>query len=160
MRKRLAQALKDTAMPNGQRSCTIIVHYMTQSGIFIARGICNVGAPRGKKTTYLESIQEDTKGPIALLVQEEEASEVLQEADAAYNRFALCEREAHGRRVKIRLDWSVYARQRSGGLGFVRLRNKHALFSAPNARQAQAVIELLLKVCAQLDGKFLAESEE
>jgi hypothetical protein len=115
---------------------------------------------KNKRHNYLAPIQEDTKAPIQLLVQSERLASALQENEQAFNRFVLGERETHGRRIKLRVEFSAYTRMKSGDLGFTRLRGVHMLLSCPNAAQAKAAIELIRKVCAQLEGKFLAEPEE
>jgi hypothetical protein len=115
---------------------------------------------KGKAFNYLSQIQEDTTTPIQLLLQPEEHVERLQESETAFNQFILGEREAHGRRVKLRVEFSAYSRQKAGGLGFTRLRGRHMLLSCPNAAQADAVIALIRQVCSQLEGKYLAAPEE
>jgi hypothetical protein len=103
--------------------------------------------------------KEDNSEPITILTTFPSIPDSLQAADDTYNRFLLGEREAHGRRTKVRLDFSIYGRQRNGKMGFIRMRSQHMLVSAPSGSQANAAIELIRNVCKQLDGKFLAEPE-
>lgn len=108
---------------------------------------------------YLSSIHEDRSGPITILSQQSERISGLQENDDAYNTFVLNERESHGRRLRVRLDFSVYARQRSGDLGFMRLRNKHILFDVPSSEQAELIIDTVRQLCQAFEGKHLVKPE-
>ena len=105
---------------------------------------------------YLSSIQEDMSKPIQLMRSETLADQV-QETNETYNRFTLSERESQGRRTKLRVAIDVYARNRKGGLGFQRLRNKAVLLSCPTAEQASLAIDLICQVAASLEGKHLTQ---
>jgi hypothetical protein len=112
------------------------------------------------KKRLTADFKEDNSDPITILSTFYDIPESLQAADDTYNSFLLGEREAHGRRTKLRIDVSVYGRQRNGRMGFIRMRNQHVLVSCPTGRQANATIRMMQQILNQLEGKFLAEPTE
>jgi hypothetical protein len=83
-------------------------------------------------------------------------TEPVHEANTAFNRFVLSEREVHGKRIRVRVAFEVYGRAKGGGLAFTRLRGRHVLLSLPNSAQADLAIDTVAQLCASMDGKFLA----
>lgn len=103
--------------------------------------------------------REDLTQPIMVDTLETKRA-IVHEAVTGYNKFVLRERESHGKRTKVRMAFEVWSRKNIKGLGFVRLRHKHVVFSLPNADQAELVIDTIRRVCAQFDGKLLVPPSE
>lgn len=86
--------------------------------------------------------------------------DTMREADDSFNSYLLGQRESAGKRTVLRITVEAYARKSTKGLVFSRLRNKALLVSLPSAAQAELVIDMLMRVCAGLDGKLLAKAPE
>jgi hypothetical protein len=104
-------------------------------------------------------IKEDCTTPIAALPSYDGFAATVHEAARVYNQQVLHSNEIKGRRIRVRVGFEVWSRSKGGPMSYMRLRENHIVLSCPNARQANAAIELIRSVCKQLDGKFLAEPE-
>jgi hypothetical protein len=105
-------------------------------------------------------IKEDLTHPIQCVPIYDSELPSVHEAARVYNQQVLGERELKGRRTKVRVSFEGWTRSKGGPMSYMRLRENHIVLSCPNARQANAAIELIRSVCKQLDGKFLAEPEQ
>lgn len=106
-------------------------------------------------TTRIETKQ-DVSTPIIVSTSQRK-EDCVQESIDSYNRYIMTERESHGKRTLIRVNFEIYARKSGKRLGFERLRNRSVLLSVPSAKQADLAMRTLEKIAQALDGKLLAE---
>lgn len=100
--------------------------------------------------------QADIRIPIQVAMPAEDVPTATRERIA----LLLAERYSQCRRTELRIAVEVYCRGSAKPLAFYRLPMSHVLMGCPTPGQARAAIKLIHRLCASINGKWLAEDGE